>query len=347
MNDISVIIPYHNEAKTLGRTLDLLAAQTMTAKEIFFIDSSSTDDSSDVIQNWLDKNDHNNKLQIFILDEGTTVPGSSMNVGIRRSSGNFLAFMDCGLLFERDWIKSQMEFMDRHGSDLVSGFCFFQGKTLLDKSAVAQTYGYKRLRPTVPSSLVKKNVFDKTGLFLENRRAGHDVDWVNKLVSYNIRRDTNPEVTIQYNGFNYAKSTKDIFLKTIRYSENAVGLHRYYSHHIYGFCLIFLSAILFLKLSDYQPIYFKNHILYVLFDVLHKYSALNALILFFIFYLITRGYIMPLYKSRSLRIIFEHPLALISLPFIGFLMDLGKIIGYIKGVINFQKHFISKFFLKK
>jgi glycosyltransferase involved in cell wall biosynthesis len=343
MNEISVIIPYHNEAKTLEQTLDLLSDQTLSPKEILLVNSSSTDDSSMVIQKWVDRNDHKDKYSIFNMNEGTTVPGSSMNVGIRNASGNLLAFMDCGLLFERNWLQNQKEFMDSHGSEIVSGFCYFKGKTLFDKSAVAQTYGYRRLRPTVPSSLVKKTVFEKTGLFLENRRAGHDVDWVNKLTRERISRDINSNVTIKYHGFNYAKSIKDIFLKTVRYSENAVGLYRYYNHHVYGFFLFFLGFLIFLKIKLFRPWTDTSYNSFVQLDNFQKYITIDTGIVFLIFYIGLRGYIIPLYKSRSLRLIYDHPLALVTLPIIGFIMDLGKIIGYIKGISNLQLRTIPGF----
>ncbi|MCX5829704.1 MAG: glycosyltransferase family A protein [Deltaproteobacteria bacterium] len=238
MEGVSVIISYHNESATLEKTLDLLAAQTFPPKEILFVNSSSTDDSFLVIQKWIDRNLAIHKPTVRNIDEGTNVPGSSMNVGIRNASCKLLAFMDCNLYFDCYWLARQMTYMTTNNSDVVSGLCHFSGTSLQDKSAIAQTYGYYKTRPTVPSSLVRKVVFEKTGLFLENKRAGHDVDWIRKLKRDNIRREINEDVVIKYMGTNYAKSLRDIFLKTIRYSESTVNLYGYYNHHIYGIFLL-------------------------------------------------------------------------------------------------------------
>lgn len=344
MDGISVIISYHNESATLEKTLNLLVDQTFPPKEVLLINSSSTDDSFMVIQKWVDRNQSKHKIKVLNIDEGTNVPGSSMNVGIRRASGNILAFMDCGLLFEEDWLQSQTEFMEIHGSEIVSGFCYFKGKTLFDKSAVAQTYGYQQVRPTVPSSLVKKTVFQKTGLFLENRRSGHDVDWMNKLARKKIRRDINRDVRIRYDGFNYAKSIKDIFLKTIKYSENNVGLYHYYNHHIYGLFLFFMGLLYVIKIRFFRPWLYNEYIPLAHIDKLWLYININTAMLLLVFYIVFRGYMIPFFRSRNLCLIYDHPLSMVTLPVVGLIIDFGKIIGYIKGISKHQIRAIINIF---
>jgi len=342
MVDISVIIPYHNESKTIETTLDLIAAQTLPPMEVLLINSSSTDDSFRVVQNWIEKNGRSKGTIYRNLDEGTNVPGSSMNVGIRRATSNILAFMDCGLLFDRDWLQNQMDYMQAVGGDVVSGLCHFEGTTLFDKSAIAQTYGYQRSRPTVPSSLVKKSVFEKTGLFLEKRRAGHDVDWVNKLAREKIRRDVNHNVWIRYNGINYAKSLKDIIRKTIRYSENTVGLHNYYAHHIYGFFLLSLAVVYVIKIRFFRPWPYNEYIPLAHIDKLWLYVNMQSALLTLLVYTIIRGYLIPLIKSRNSNIFRNEPLSVLTLPVIGFVIDAGRVIGYVKGIFRFLRNKMNK-----
>ena len=98
MEGISVIIPYHNESKKIETTLNLLVNQTLLPNEILLIDSSSTDDSYNVIQIWIQKNASQHNVIFRNIRENTRVPGSSMNVGIRNAAYDILAFMDCGLL---------------------------------------------------------------------------------------------------------------------------------------------------------------------------------------------------------------------------------------------------------
>ncbi len=335
MEAISVIIPYHNESKTIETTLNLLANQTFIPKEIILVNSGSTDDSSNIVENWIKNNTVCSAVSICNIDVGTNVPGSSMSAGIRKAAGDVLAFMDCGLLFGRDWLEKQRLYMKINESAVVSGLCRFEGLNLLDKSAIAQTYGYQRTRPTVPSSLVKKAVFEKTGLFLENRRAGHDVDWINKLKREKIRRDVNEDVGIKYNGVNYAGSFKDIFLKTFKYSENAVGLYRYYNHHVYGCFLLFLMVLYFIKIRFFRPWPYNEFIPLAHIDKLWHYINIQMTLLCVALYVLIRGYLIPFVKSRGLRLLYEDPLSILTLPAVGFIIDLGKLMGYIKGSVKY------------
>jgi len=301
MEGISVIISYHNESKTIKTTLDLLVNQTLLPNEVLLIDSSSTDYSCDIIQKWIQKNASHHNVVFRNIQENTNVPGSSMNVGIRNAAYDILAFMDCGLLFERDWLQRQLEYLKANNCDVVSGLCCFEGINLLDKSAIAQTYGYKRLRPTVPSSLVRKAVFDKTGLFLENRRAGHDVDWVHKLAHAKIRRDINKKSRIKYNLF-----------------------------------LLFILTLYFIKIRFFRPWPYNDYIPLAHIDKLWKHIDIQTALIFILLYVIMRGYVIPFFKSRNMKLLYERPLSILTLPVVGFIVDLGKLIGYIKGSFNYM-----------
>jgi glycosyltransferase involved in cell wall biosynthesis len=309
--DISVIIPYHNESKSLETTLNLVASQTCQPEEVLFIDSSSTDDSYHIIQEWIKNNGPKYDIAFRNISEGTNVPGSSKNIGIKHAKTNILAFMDCGLLFDLDWLQSQIEYLQANNADVVSGLCYLEGVGLIDRSAIAQTYGFRRLRPTVPSTMLKKSVFEKTGLFLDNRRAGYDVDWVKKLEREKIERKVNKSVVIRYDGINYANSLKAILIKTIKYSEPTIGIYGY--RYPYYYIIIGFSIILMIPFINYG----------------------DALILLTL-YLVLRGYIIPAIKSRNIKLIMENPPALITLPIVGFLIDLGKLLGYVKGAIKFM-----------
>lgn len=309
--NISVIVPYYNEADTISTTLDLLSRQTLRPKEVILVDSGSTDGTYEKIQDWIEnEGQRSDGIRFINLRANTGVPSSSKNEGIRVSKSELVAFMDCGLMFSTDWLEKQVDFLISRNLDVVSGGCYLKGVGLWDCSAVAQTYGYKRFRPTVPSSLVRKSVFEKTGLFLKGRRSGYDVDWVNRLRTLGIKRGINQDVIVQYNGVNYAKSMKSLLVKSIRYGEGTLGLHRYYYPYAYFLLVpIFLLAV-FLK------------------------PAVAAV--FVPAYLIGRGYLIPAVKSRGLRIITDYPLSVFTLPITGFVIDMGKMVGFLKGLAKGQ-----------
>ena len=108
---VSIIVPYHNEEKTIIQTLHLIQKQTYKNFEVILINSSSEDNSSKIINIFIEKN----KLKNFNnINENTIFPSDSKNLGIKKSKNNYLAFMDCGLKFSKNWLDDQIKFMDKY-----------------------------------------------------------------------------------------------------------------------------------------------------------------------------------------------------------------------------------------
>lgn len=307
---ISVVIPYHNEAATIETTLAMVAAQTLQPYEVILVDSSSTDDTFSRIEQWLVRHTDQSGIRFRNVQEGTNVPGSSKNAGARLAEGEYIAFMDCGQLFEPTWLELQWHYLQEHGGDIVSGGCLFSGTNILDKCAIAQTYGYNRWRPTIPSTMLTKSLFERVGPFLENLRAGYDAEWPIRLQRLGIDRGINPAVVIRYNGVNFANSLRSVFMKSRLYAEPTMNLSGYSVPYLY---LIFFAVCMI-----------------VTFICIQAGIALGAS------YILFRGYFVPFVKSGGIAIIRENPDALIWLPIIGFFIDCGKMAGYGKALLKIK-----------
>ncbi len=305
--DITVVVPYHNEKKTIAYTLERVGEQTLPPKVAIFVNSSSTDDTFDYVQKWIDENQHRFQTQFQNVFENTDNPASSKNVGIRHATTEWVAFMDCGQNFEKDWLESQFKYAQANNLEIVSGVVYLVGENWVDRCAVAQTYGYKRNRPCLPTTLVKKSVFAKTGLLLEGRRAGYDAAWPIKVKKLGLVRGINEKVKIQYIGINFSSNLKHLFKKSILYSKPTVALEGYPIPYLYiAFPLIvLLSLLISVKLT----------------------IALIAL------YFLTRIFFLPILKSRNISFYKEHPIeSLFGLGVAGFVIDLGKMVGIIQGI---------------
>jgi len=305
--DITVIIPYYNEKKTIEFTLTRVGEQTLPAKAAILVNSSSTDDTSYVIDGWIARNQQKFPTRFVNLYEQTDNPASSKNVGIRHADTEWIAFMDCGQNFERTWLQQQFQFVRDHGVDVVSGVVYLVGENWVDRCAVTQTYGYRRNRPCVPTTLAKKAVFETAGLFLEGRRAHYDAIWAIKLKKLGIRRGINEAVMIKYIGFNFAPDLIQLYRKSVLYAAPAVGIESYWTPYAYAVCpLLFLIVVA---------------------------VSFEAALAIFLFYFLTRTLVLPILKSRSIGYYIEHPLeALLGLGVAGLTIDVGKTIGTWKGL---------------
>jgi glycosyltransferase involved in cell wall biosynthesis len=305
--EITVIVPYHNEKNSIEYTLERVGEQTLPATAAVFVNSSSSDDTSVVVDRWIRKNQQRFSTQFLNVFEHTDNPASSKNAGIRHASTEWLAFMDCGQNFDKTWLEQQYRCVQDRHLDVVSGVVYTVGENWVDRCAIAQTYGYRRNRPCVPTTLAKKSVFEKTGLFLEGRRAGYDAAWLRRLGKLGIARGVNETVKITYIGFNFSPSLAHLYRKSVLYAKPSVALEGYWMPYAYA-----VSPFLFALIAVASA------------------KAAGAALLF---YFLARTFLVPVAKSRGIVYFKEHTWeALLGLGVVGFVMDLGKTVGTWQGI---------------
>lgn len=309
--DITVIVPYYNERETIRFTLGRVAEQTLPATRALFVNSSSTDDTPAIIDAWIRENQARFATRFENVSAGTDTPASSKNAGVQRAASDWVAFMDCGQNFQRDWLERQFAFASAHQLDIVSGVVYVTGRNWVDRCAIAQTYGYRRNRPCLPTSLIRKSLFAKAGLFAEGRRAGYDAAWLLQLKTLDIRRGINTGVAIEYIGTNFAATLPQLFRKSVLYAKPSVALPGYYVPYLYA-----TASLLFLVMLVTVPC---------------LAAGLVAV------YLLVRTFAIPLLKSRSAAFFRENPVAaLFGGGIVGLIMDTGRLIGTWQGILHYH-----------
>lgn len=87
---ISVIVATHNRADILPRCIESLLNQTFHDFEIIIVDDASSDNTSEVIQQLLEK-DHRIRTITSLHNVG---PGAARNLAINEAKGEFVAIID-------------------------------------------------------------------------------------------------------------------------------------------------------------------------------------------------------------------------------------------------------------
>lgn len=302
-SDVTVIVPYFNEQLSIEQTLGALNIQTQRPAAIFLVNSSSSDETSAVVDAWILSN-AGGKL-FFNLHLGTTTPGGSKQQGVRLVRTSLVAFMDCGLTFSSHWIEDQLECMNRSGAEFVSGVCHTVGFSIIDRSAIAHTYGANQRRPVIPSSVINLRLFDYVGEFLD-LRASYDSYWVKQARNLGVRREVNEKVVVRYVGVNFAATLGKVFAKSITYARPAIQRPTLIPY------IYFISAIAVMTTAVLAP------------------SVIAPL---------TLGYViarlaLAIVKSRCGIIRFLRPDRLIVLVVTGAALDLGKLVGYTRGFLD-------------
>ncbi len=99
---VSIVLPVYNVVKYVRTCMDSLRVQTLSGIEVIFVDDWGTDDSINIIQDYISEYNLEKDWHIFKtpFNQG---PALARNIGIREARGKYVAFVDAD-----DWIESDM-----------------------------------------------------------------------------------------------------------------------------------------------------------------------------------------------------------------------------------------------
>ena len=176
---VSVIIPVHNGASTIGRALKSVFDQTFSDYEIVICDDGSTDDTLAVLAKYGDK--------LRVVRQANGGPSAARNAAVAASRGELLALID------RDdrWLPNKLELAvnamraDAGAALLYSDMIVvneagdeFRRSQIRPETAHAPTMDemLARIWPIVPSTVVmRRDAFDRAGGFCEQLLSAEDI----------------------------------------------------------------------------------------------------------------------------------------------------------------------------
>jgi glycosyltransferase involved in cell wall biosynthesis len=121
-NRISVIIPTYQHAGTLPRSLDSLLAQTRSPDEIIVVDDGSTDETSKVLQPYM-----NRLTYIYQENQGAPV---ARNNGFKLSCGDQVIFWDADVISEPSMLERLEEALKQNSGASWAYASFWWGRRL-------------------------------------------------------------------------------------------------------------------------------------------------------------------------------------------------------------------------
>src|SRR5690554_3366688 len=114
---VSIIIPTYNRAHLIGETLDSVLAQTYTHWECIVVDDGSTDNTDEVMAEYLIKD---SRIQYFHRPN-THLPGGNgaRNYGFLQSKGKYIQWFDSDDLMDVEKLKVKVENIISYNVDFV------------------------------------------------------------------------------------------------------------------------------------------------------------------------------------------------------------------------------------
>jgi glycosyltransferase involved in cell wall biosynthesis len=107
-------MPAYNASDYIKDAINSVINQTLTEWELIIIDDGSTDNTSELVKEFLLKD---NRIHYFYQQNGKQ--GKARNLGISKANGEYLAFLDADDLWLPEKLKIQYEEIHKNNVDLV------------------------------------------------------------------------------------------------------------------------------------------------------------------------------------------------------------------------------------
>lgn len=109
-NLVSIIMPSYNTAQYIGATIKSVLNQTYTNWELIIVDDCSTDNTDDVVKNYL-----SDKRIKYLKNEQNSGAAVSRNRALREAKGQWISFLDSDDLWMPEKLEKQICFMKENG----------------------------------------------------------------------------------------------------------------------------------------------------------------------------------------------------------------------------------------
>jgi glycosyltransferase involved in cell wall biosynthesis len=185
---VSVVIPTYNYGHCVAEAVDSALAQTYPAVEVLVVDDGSTDDTRARLAPYGDR--------IRYIHQPNRGLSAARNTGIRNANGTFVALLDSDDTFHPRKLELQMRYLSSHPEVPFLAACSVDGVTrppwpeLPEQPAVRRVKLEELVVRTRFGScgvVVRKDCFDRVGLFDESLRSVEDRDmWIRLAARFPI-----------------------------------------------------------------------------------------------------------------------------------------------------------------
>jgi glycosyltransferase involved in cell wall biosynthesis len=200
MPTISVIIPAYNAEKTIQETIESVLDQTFQDFELIVINDGSTDRTLEIISSFTDS-----RLQVFSFPNSGAQ--KSRNVGLSKSSGEYIAFLDADDLWNPDKLELQLKALKENPEAAVayswtdyideSSHFLYQGFHKSPQGDIYPLLLVKNYLENGSNPLMTRQALSEIGGFDESLSGGQDWDLYLRLAA-RYKFVSVPQVQILY-----------------------------------------------------------------------------------------------------------------------------------------------------
>ena len=191
---VSIITVVLNDAKTIENAIKSVFMQSYENIEYIVIDGLSTDGTQEIIE----KNSAGIACYISERDSGIYY---AMNKGIQNATGDIIGILNADDWYEKDAVEEAVSFFVNNPETMVVGGRSRQhdsdGRTTIS-NIFPMDVVWKHMPFPHPASFVRKDVYDKYGLYDTSYRICADYDFVFRLYANNVKVEMADSVWVNF-----------------------------------------------------------------------------------------------------------------------------------------------------
>jgi len=197
---ISVIMPNYNGEKYLSESIESILNQTFRDFEFIIIDDGSKDNSKKIIKKYQKKD----KRIVLIENEKNLGLPLSLNKGLKKAKGVYIARMDSDDISLPKRLKNEFEYLEKHSNIFLIG----SSAIIIDESGnrlgILKKFNspkkikkkFLRSNPIIHPSIMFRN-FGKY-FYRERFKSSEDYDFYLRILSSDLQITNLPEILIKY-----------------------------------------------------------------------------------------------------------------------------------------------------
>lgn len=190
---VSVVVLSYNYADYVLDTLDSIHVQTHPHIELFVVDDGSTDNSVELIQQWIEDNSVSCTFIIHPVNKGRN---TAINTFLNQAKGKYIVIFASDDEMNPRRFEEQVKLMESAGEDY---FICYSDATLMNEQGeprglfsekvkspflsgnVFEEYYFERFFMAAPTIMFRKNIYEKVGLY-DQKLTAEDYDmWMRML----------------------------------------------------------------------------------------------------------------------------------------------------------------------
>lgn len=257
---LSIVTINYNNAEGLRKTLASVASQTYRDIEHIIVDGGSTDESVEVIKDYVKQCVMYDVLWVSEKDKGIY---NAMNKGIRKATGDYIQILNSGdilaapdvterMAFELDSLNTKRSSLNEDSVAILYGNMLksHDGKTIINRDTCGNgmytpesfLYFYNGTL-NHDCAYIRRDLFEKYGLYNEQMKICSDWEWYVKAIALGGKKPvyTNIDVTIfDMNGVSESRGKNAELIKKERreYLEKILPPTVLHDYDIFSFPIL-------------------------------------------------------------------------------------------------------------